>query len=417
MLRGSDRIGRYMLGLSLLVLAGCSPTKESVTAAEPIVIGVIAPYNTTPGEGIRNGVAMAVAEINGAGGVNGRQLKVVEFNDEFSSAKAVEGYQYLAGSQRAVVVIGFAGTGVFAAMEQLSRYNVPILCTGVGADRLTEMVAEDPKRYGGLFRVMHRSSELADLTSSFVTDFLRTELGLSRFAIMVEDDIWTKSLRDRWRTAIATSGGSVVFDDVFSSQTTDFAAMMSRIRAARAEYILDASSRVSSASYLKRWADLKGPLIGAVPTGAGTKLYFDEIGPAGTGVASVGTIPSASNPLTERAATWNRAYTQKFGEPEYSSAYSYDAVFVLRDALQRATSADAAALVKALESADVHGVVGRYQFGADHHPKYGTGFRTINMIQYQLPESEGYRVIFPRDRATAKYAYPTWHAKATMSVK
>ncbi len=399
----------------LLALGGCRASSSSAPAqtpasGQPILIGVVAPFFSTPGEGIRNGVAMAVAEINAAGGVNGRLLKVHERDDQFVSAKAVEGYQMLAGSQQVSAVIGFAGGGVFAAMEQLPRYGVPILCTGVGADRLTEMVRQDPARYGHMFRVMHRSSELADVTAAFIRDVLRGQLHLSRFGIMVEDDIWTKYLRDRWREAVRDAGGTVVFDDVFSSQTTDFAAMFSRARAARAEYILDASSKVPSALYLKRWAEAKGPLIGAVPTGAGTKRYFDEIGAAGTGVNSVGTIPSEWNPLTDRAATWHRAYTAKHGDPEYTSAYSYDAVYLLKEAIVRAGSTEPAAIVAALEKSDLKGVVGRYQFDSDHHPKFGEGFRVINMIQYQAPDANGYRVIWPAARATAKVMFPTWYA-------
>jgi branched-chain amino acid transport system substrate-binding protein len=396
-------------GLSALGAVACAGNAGKATADQPVLIGVVAPFHTTPGEGIRNGVAMAVAEINAAGGVKGRQLRVVEFDDQFTAAKAVEGYQWLAGSQHVSAVVGFAGSGVFAAMEQLSRFGVPIICTGVGADRLTDMVREDPTRYGRTFRVMHRSSELADVTTGFIRDFLRNQLHVSRFAIMVEDDIWTKYLRDRWRVAVREAGGTVVFDDVFSSQTTDFAAMMSRMRAAGAEYILDASSKVPSALYLKRWAELKGPLIGAVPTGAGTKLYFDEIGAAGTGVTSVGTIPSEWNPLSDRAATWHRAYSAKYGDPEYTSAYSYDAVYLLKDAITHTDGTDPAALVTALEKTDVRGVVGRYQFGPDHHPRFGEGFRVINMVQYQFPDANGYRVVWPRERATAKFLFPSWY--------
>ena len=384
--------------------APASPASE-----REILIGVIAPFFSTPGEGIRNGAAMAVREINASGGVNGRQLRIVEFDDQFAAAKDVEGYQWLAGSQKVAAVVGFAGGGVFAAMEQQAKFGVPILSTGVGADRITDMVREEPARYGRTFRVMHRSSELADVSAGFVRDFLRGELHLSRFAIMVEDDVWTKQLRDRWRDVVKDSGGTVVFEDVFSSQTTDFGALLSRARAAGAEYILDASSRVPSALYLKRWAEMKGPLIGAVPTGAGTKVYFDEIGAAGTGVSSVGTIPSEWNPLTERAAEWNRAYTSQHGDPEYTSAYSYDAIYLLKDALAKAGGSDAGALVAALEQSDMNGIVGRYQFGPDHHPRFGDGFRVINMIQYQLPEASGYRVVWPPARATAKFVFPAWY--------
>ena len=68
---------------------------------------------------------MAVEEINAKGGVSGRQLRIVEFDDQFAAAKGVEAYQWLAGAQHVVAVVGYTGAGAFAAMEQLPRYSVP----------------------------------------------------------------------------------------------------------------------------------------------------------------------------------------------------------------------------------------------------------------------------------------------------
>ncbi len=407
-----SRKARSLVVVSLVVLltsTSCRQPAQEATDKGPIVVGVVAPFFTTPGEGIRHGVALAVEEINAAGGVSGRPLKVVEVNDEFSPAKATLAYQRLAGQDHAVAVLGFAGSDVFPVMEQLSRYGVPLLGTGVGADRLTEMVARDPARYGRFFRVMHRSSELAAVTSGFLRDYLHGQLGLQRFAILVEDDIWTKAMRDEWKKTIqGTPGASLVFEDTFSPETADFAATFRRISGSGAEYVLDASSRVPSALYLKRWSELKGPLIGAIPTGAGTRKYYEEVGAGGSGVCTVGVIPAANNPLTDKAAAWHDTYVKRFGDPEYTSAYSYDAVYILKAALERAGKTDPEALSAELAKTDHSGVMGRYQFETNHHPKFGPGFRVINVYQYQQPEPDGYRVIWPRERAVAGFVPPAW---------
>jgi len=397
----------------MIVLTGLSSYScrgPEAAARGPIPIGVVAPFFTTPGEGIRRGAAMAVAEINAGGGVLGRPLRIAEVDDEFSPAKATLAYQSLAGKDRVAAVVGFAGSGaIFAVMEQLSRYGVPVLGTGVAADRLTEMVRQDPGRYSRFFRVMHRSSELAQVTTGFLRDFLHRELGFRRFAILVEDDIWTKYLRDEWKKTIAAEPGmSLVFEDTFSPQTTDFSATFRQIAGSGAEYVLDASSRVPSALYLKRWAELQGPLIGAVPTGAGTRKYYEELGAAGTGVSTVGVIPAANNPLSDKAAAWHSGYVKRYGDPEYTSAYSYDAVYILKQAIERAGGGEPAQLSAALEKTDWSGVMGRYQFGADHQPRFGPGYRAINMLQYQEADPEGYRVIWPRERAVAPYKPPAW---------
>ena len=409
-----------LLLIAVLVFSSCkgNPAKNvEAPSKEPIRIGVVAPFFSTPGEGIRHGVAMAVEEINQAGGVNGRPLQVVEVDDEFSPAKATLAYQSLAGQQHAVAVLGFAASSIFPVMEQLSRYGVPVLGTGVAADKLTEMVAQDPKRYGRFFRVMHRSSELAEVTSGFMRDYLHGELGLQRFAILVEDDIWTKYMRDEWKKTIAsTPGMKLVFEDTFSPETTDFAATFRRISASGAQYVMDASSRVPSALYLKRWAELKGPLIGAIPTGAGTRKYYEEVGPGGVGVCTVGVIPSANNPITDKAGAWHEAYVGKYGDPEYTSAYSYDAVYILKAAIERAGSTGPEPLSAELAKTDQSGVMGRYVFEPNHHTKFGPGYRVINIYQYQQPEAEGYRVIWPKERAVAKFVAPAWWTGSVKAV-
>lgn len=392
------------VGVSIaLLLSGCG--ERPAPAAKTIKIGVLAPFNTQPGEGIRNGIKLAVEEINAAGGVGGSRLQVVEINDEYSAEKTVSGYQRLAGRDGVVAVLGVAGDGIFPIMEQLARYKVPMITTGTGSDRLTEMVAENPERYKWFFRVMHKSSELGDVTADFAINCLAKKYGLKRFAIIVEDDIWTKYIRDIWTKKLSENPGTqVVYSGTFGVQTKDFSVLLQQIADSKAEYILDASSRVDATTYLKRWAAVNGPPIGAIPTGAGTKRYYDLIGDQGRYVVSVATLPSPENPLTDQSGKWWEKYYSRYGDPAYTSAYSYDAVYILADALKRAGgAADADKLVAALEATDHPGVMARWTFGKDHHGRYGLGYRVIPIMQYVEAGPRGYKVIWPPDRAAASF--------------
>jgi branched-chain amino acid transport system substrate-binding protein len=393
---------RWPLLLVAALSLGCGDRAKPTSV---IRIGVLAPFNTQPGDGIRHGVAMAVEEINAAGGVGGQRLAAIEINDEYSPEKAVSGYQRLAGREGVVAVLGVAGDGIFPIMEQLERYRVPMITTGTGSDHLTEMVAANPERYKWFFRVMHKSSELGDVTVDFAIHCLAERYGLTRFAILVEDDLWTKYIRDIWTKRLTENQGTqVVFSRTFSDQTKDFGVLLQQIIESRADYILDASSRVDATTYLKRWAAVNGPPIGAIPTGAGTKRYYDLIGNEGLYVSSVATLPSPENPLTDRSAGWWEKYFSRYGDPAYTSAYSYDAVYILAAAIQRAgRGADSTQLVSALAATDYSGVVARWVFQADHHARYGPGFRTIPIMQYVAPGPRGYKVIWPPDRAATSF--------------
>lgn len=400
-----------LIAAALAVLAVLRFSPEDEDPAAPIIVGVLAPFGSTPGEGIRNGVAMAADEINQAGGVGGRPFKAIEIDTGFTVEKAVAGYQQLAGADGAVAIIGLAGDGVFAVMEQLSNFKVPVLATGTAADRLTEMVGENPDRFKYFFRVMHRSGELADATAGFARDFLHAKLGMERFAILVENAVWTGAIRAEWeRTIEETDGMELVFSDSFSSETKDFFPVFSRIRESGAEYVLDAGSKVEATHYLKQWAVVEGPPIGAIATGVGTQKYYEEIGDQGISVCSVSTIPDFANRATERSETWWQHYFERYGSPEYTSGYSYDAVYILKRAIEHAESTDGDSLIPALEKTDYVGVAARWQFDGRHHPRFGEGYRTIPIIQYFEPGAQGYRVIWPEERAQGEFVYPAWTA-------
>lgn len=403
---------RALLGTAVVVAALAlwgAKVLSRPDAADAVVVGVIAPFGTTPGEGIRRGVAMAVDEVNGAGGVLGRPLRVVEVDEAYSVDRAVQGYRQLASVDRAAVVVGIAGDGAFAVMDLLAEYRVPVLGTAVGADRLTDMVASDPSRYGAYFRVMHRSRELGEVTSAFARDCLFRRHGLARFAILRENAAWTESIARQWEETVrATDGMSVVASETFSSETRDFAPILLRIKASGAQYVLDACSRVEATSYLKQWATLQGPAIGAIPTGAGTRRYYEELGPAAVSVCSVSTIPSEAHRPTERSLDWWRRYRDRYGDPEYTSAYSYDAVHLFARAAEAAGSVEPTALVRALEGVEHTGAAARWSFGPDHHPRYGEGWRVIPVIQYFEPNATGFRVVWPESIAAGPFLLPPW---------
>lgn len=410
--KGRARL-RAGIGVLALVVQGCTSGAGGGTGeAAPIRVGVLAAAHTPDGDGIIHGVEMAVDEINRAGGVLGRRLEAVVVNTERSGAKAVSGYQRLAARERVAAVIGVSTSDAFGVMPQLASYRVPLLTTGAAADRLTAMVAEDYDRYRWFFRVMHRSGELGEAVADYAAGLLYDSLGFRRFAILVEDDIWTRSIREAWERRIRSlPDAQVVYSGAFALQTQDFVPVLNQVLRARPDYILDATSAVDATSYLKQWAQLRGPSIGAIPTGAGTERYFRELGANGTGVASVSTIPDPINRLTPRAAEWWGGYVAKYGDPEYTSAYSYDAVYILKAALERTGGAGGDSLVTALERTRTDGVVGRWEFGRDHHPRFGPGYRRIPIIQYHRPARDGYRVIWPADLATGGFSLPAWRSE------
>ncbi len=90
-------------------------------AADPIKIGVIGPFtggSSSMGVSMRDGVRMATEEINKAGGVLGRQLLLVERDDEAKNERGVQIAQELVNKEKVVAVVGYINTGVALASQR-----------------------------------------------------------------------------------------------------------------------------------------------------------------------------------------------------------------------------------------------------------------------------------------------------------
>src|SRR5580704_1765824 len=148
----------------LAALGGMAMSGE--TRAEELVIGVINPF-TGPGADLgissRQGLEPAVEEINRAGGVLGRQIKLVFRDDESNPQKAVAAARELAQRQKAVVIVGANLTHVAMAVSPvINQLKLPFMVMGTGNAVI------DPKTFPYSFR----TSVSNDIEAAVVVDYV-----------------------------------------------------------------------------------------------------------------------------------------------------------------------------------------------------------------------------------------------------
>lgn len=109
------RLKSVVAALALCVVATGS------YAADPIKIGVDGPFtggSSSMGVSMRDGVRLAAAEINKSGGVLGRQIELVERDDEAKNERGVQIAQELINKEKVVAVVGYINTGVALASQR-----------------------------------------------------------------------------------------------------------------------------------------------------------------------------------------------------------------------------------------------------------------------------------------------------------
>ena len=130
--------------MSVSLLAGCGggakePAKPAVQA--PIKLGVIGPYtgpNAKPGQSMKQGVNLAVEEINKAGGVKGRKLEVLFEDDASVPAQSVSATEKLINKDEVSFLIGtFNSATTLADMKIIERDKTPMMVPIAVATRAT----------------------------------------------------------------------------------------------------------------------------------------------------------------------------------------------------------------------------------------------------------------------------------------
>ena len=112
------------IALALSLLAGTA-------LAQPIKVGLTGPFtggSASMGVSMRDGVKLAVGEINKAGGIMGRQIQVVERDDEAKNEVGVQIAQELINKEQVVATLGFINTGVALASQRFyQEAEIPVL--------------------------------------------------------------------------------------------------------------------------------------------------------------------------------------------------------------------------------------------------------------------------------------------------
>ena len=142
-------------------------------AADPVKIGVIAENSAISGIAIPNGAQIAVDEINAKGGVDGRMLELVAYDDHNSAADAVRAIQRLAGQDKVSAVIASYTSEVALALEPWAgRLKMPTITPGAASDDISKRIHADYDHLKYFFHGYLASTFLSDAVCDASKDLL-----------------------------------------------------------------------------------------------------------------------------------------------------------------------------------------------------------------------------------------------------
>ena len=401
---------KLLAALLLCIFALAALGASGALAGDVVKIGVIAPFKTPSGESLMNAAKMAVEDLNKNGGILGKKVELVLANTEYKPQKGAMAYKKLVLEDKCPVVFGTCSSGVAAAvMDQMSRYKTLFISTGAASEALGKKYGDNKKRFKYWFRVMHESWNLSSAIHQFILDLPVKKMGAKRMAIMAENALWTRGMVESGVKFFKEHNLELVYNEFFDTETKDFTPIFTKIMSAKADFIYEISAHVDGAIYIKQWYDLKGPMIGGVSgTGASDRYWKDCDGKAvGETLIAMGSFRVA---LTPSSIPFYDAYVKQFNEaPGYPSGYTFDALHIYKQAVEKAKTFDSTKLVPVLEKTDYTGVVGRWVFTDLHNAKFGKGYRQFPMIQWR--EGGKREVVWPANLATGPFEPLPWQKK------
>jgi branched-chain amino acid transport system substrate-binding protein len=346
------------LRLLALGLLGITPLVSCTERAggeesDTIVIGEFGSLTgTTATFGIssKNGIDMAIDSINKAGGVLGKQVRVIVEDDQGRPEEAQTVITKLINADRVVAVLGeVASSRSLAAAPVAQQNQIPMISPSSTNPKVTEVGDY-------IFRVCFIDPFQGLVMAKFATNTLKVK----NVAILrdIKND-YSVGLADVFKQNLTQMGGRIVADESYSEGDTDFSAQLTSIRARNPEaiFIPGYYTEVGLIARQARGLGINVPLLG----GDGwDSPRLTEIGGAALNDTYFSNHYSAQD-TSAVIQSFVKAYTAKYGEaPDALAALAFDAANILFDAMRRANSTDPKAVRDALaQTRDFPGVTGK----------------------------------------------------------
>jgi branched-chain amino acid transport system substrate-binding protein len=332
--------------------AGPAEAGEIVIGHYASMTGSIAHF----GQDTDKAVRLALGEINAAGGIRGRLLKVVTLDTRGDSAEASNAVSRLIDVEKVTALIGEVSSSLSLAGGRVAqRRKIPMVSPSSTNPKVTQIGDY-------VFRVCFLDPFQGKVMARFARDTLR----LDKVAVLrdIKND-YSIGLADAFTEAFKAAGGTIVVEQSYSQGDTDFSAQLTAIKGAQAQgiFVPGYYSEVGAIARTAQRLELKVPLMGGDGWDAPDLVKI-------AGDALEGSFFSnhfALDVATDQAKRFVSDFTAKYSiAPTGLGALGYDALMVLADAMRRAPDFSPAAIRDALAATkDFKGVTGTITMDAN----------------------------------------------------
>ncbi len=363
----------------LLTVAACGSSKKPSDPSAPaetggalpdeIIIGGLAPLKGNVAQyGIasNNGTTLAVHELNEAGGILGKKIKYIAYDEQGDSTAATIAYERLVNEDGIIALIGDITTvPTIAVAQKAAEDNIPMITpTGTGA-----AITEAGKN---IFRACFTDPYQGELMANYAKE----KLGAETVAVLYDTgDDYSKGVADAFWDSAEALGMTRTDKEGYQSGSTDFNAQLTKIKAGDPDVVMVPGYYGDGAMILTQARELG---ITAKFLGSdgwdGLLVQVDVSNYSVLNDAFYCTQYSLREPgeeLQRVMEAYESFYADSDPKGEYLNMFAilgYEAMHIMAAAIEAAGSVDADAIVEALSNLDYDGVSGKIAYKGGQDP-------------------------------------------------
>jgi branched-chain amino acid transport system substrate-binding protein len=381
--------------------------------AEPIKIGLFVPLSPPgayeAGKVMKMATELAIKEVNEAGGILGREVILLTYDDKGIPDEAVKALDKAVLQDKVVAITGFYHSSVtIAAVDASQKYNVPIVVQLAWADAITA------KRYRNVFRVSPCVSEAGEAFGRFLEWIIKVR-GIKKVGLLYETTDWGVGQTESAIKYIKEHNLPVEYkSEALEFGATDLTPQLISMKNFGADIIVATVCFHPGDNLLIKQAWEVGLAPKAILSFTYPVVYpdyWDITGKYGIGALFLGDFHKAVV-TTDAGKRFTDMFKKTYGtDPILEAYYAYFATRALLDAIKRAGSTDSNAIIDALEKTDIEWFYGKIKFetrgteGPIYHHNTNHAWVVVQLQKYGQSYAEGV-IVWPPELATGKLIWP-----------
>ena len=350
--------------------AASGEASGSAEGGATIKVGLLAPLTgdvSVYGIAVANGAALYIKQVNEAGGINGKQIDLIQMDEQGDATQAVTCFTQMVDQGITALIGDVTTTPTLAVVAATQDYNMPMVTASATAEAVT-YDAETDTVYQNVFRTTFTDPFQGVKMGDYATD----KLGYTRAAVIYQIGAdYNEGLATNFESEFAANGGEIVASETYSAGDVDFRTQLTTILAANPEVV-----------YCPNYYEDVGQILSQAESVGLTVPFLG--GDGWDGVTQYATAEQldgcyfCANYATGSNPDFESAYEAEYGEP-YPNGFSplgYDAALTVCGGLQAAEEAGLEpgsdeykqAVIDGIKNGSFEGVTGSFTFDEYNNP-------------------------------------------------